>query len=206
MGPSESRPASHTVMSSRTALRTSPSTDRASQVPRLTFPHAPSPIIPGDPMSAYAHFFPTGIGLRHLWKVGHTPLCVTRPKRVRLRYGSCVRHGVIPPGITPTGASTQRLLPYAARLPTWRTSTYHGNYLSSYKVGQAYPDAPEITEVESLSFYTRGQTIRVSPCKSVFYYRPRMTQINTVQYESIFCQQPVCVFTNSHYKHNPLTF
>lgn len=24
-------------------------------------------------MGAYAHFFPTGDGLHHIWKVGHTP-------------------------------------------------------------------------------------------------------------------------------------
>jgi len=35
------------------------------------------------------------------------------------------------------GASTMGLLPSAARLPTWRTSKYHGNYLSSCKVCQA---------------------------------------------------------------------
>ncbi len=44
------------------------------------------------------------------------------------------------------GASTTGLLQAAARLPTWRTSNSHGNYLSSYTVCQAYPDAPEHTE------------------------------------------------------------
>ena len=44
------------------------------------------------------------------------------------------------------GASTMGLLPSAARLPTWRTSKYHGNYLSRCKDCQAWPDAPKGTD------------------------------------------------------------
>ena len=52
----------------------------------------------------------------------------------------------------------------------------------------------------------RGRTKKPHHGESVFYYRPRMTRFNTDQHGSIFCQQPVSAFTNSHYKHNPLTF
>jgi hypothetical protein len=41
------------------------------------------------------------------------------------------------------GASALGLRPRAARWSTWRTSKYHGNYLSSCKESQAWPDAPE---------------------------------------------------------------
>jgi len=54
------------------------------------------------------------------------------------------------------GASTMGLLPSAARLPTWRTSKYHGNYLSSCKACQAYPDAPNGRQWTPMDIEERG--------------------------------------------------
>ena len=80
-----------TVIYSRSPLRTSPPAMRVSQVPRLTFPHAPSPLTPASPPGSLARCSPDGGRLRHIRKVGQLAVCVTRPKRVRLRYGSRVR-------------------------------------------------------------------------------------------------------------------
>ena len=59
---------------------------RTSQVPRLIFRHAPSPITPDSPTGSFARLSPVGGRLHHIRKVGHCQLRVTRPKRVRLRW------------------------------------------------------------------------------------------------------------------------
>jgi hypothetical protein len=74
-----------------TDVDTTVSPGRVSQVPRPIFPRALSPITPGGPMAAYAHFFTTGFGLHHDPEGWSRSTCVTRPNRVHLRYGSRVR-------------------------------------------------------------------------------------------------------------------
>jgi hypothetical protein len=64
---------------------------RVSQVPRPIFPRALSPITPGGPMVACAHFFTIGNGLHHNPEGWSRSTCVTRPNQVHLRYGSRVR-------------------------------------------------------------------------------------------------------------------
>jgi len=91
MDPSDSRRGPTSVMSSRPRLRTSPSPRRVSQVPRSICPHALSPFTPGGPMAAFARCFATGGGLHHSPAGWPSSTCVTRPIRVRLRYGSRVR-------------------------------------------------------------------------------------------------------------------
>ena len=59
---------------------------RTSQVPRLIFRHAPSPITPNSPTGSFARLSPVDGRLHQFWKVGHCYLSVTRPKRVRLRW------------------------------------------------------------------------------------------------------------------------
>ena len=59
---------------------------RISQVPRLIFRHAPSPITPDSPTGSFARLSPVSGRLHHLRKVGHCRISVTRPKRVRLRW------------------------------------------------------------------------------------------------------------------------
>ncbi len=61
---------------------------RISQVPRLIFQHAPSPITPDSPTGSFARLSPVSGRLHHLRKVGHCRISVsvTRPKRVRLRW------------------------------------------------------------------------------------------------------------------------
>jgi Recombinase zinc beta ribbon domain len=61
-----------------------------SQVPRLISTRALSPLTPEGSSSAYARCFPDDTRLRLIRQLGHL-LGVTRPKRVRLRYGSRAR-------------------------------------------------------------------------------------------------------------------
>ena len=74
-----------------TGVDITPSPGRVSQVPPPIFPRALSPITPGGPMAACAHFFTTGFGLHHNPGGWSRSTCVTRPNRVHLRYGSRVR-------------------------------------------------------------------------------------------------------------------
>ena len=60
---------------------------RVSQVPRLIFLRTPSPLTPESPLTALPRFFVSGSRLHHIRQIGHSQLRVTRPKRVRFRYG-----------------------------------------------------------------------------------------------------------------------
>ena len=64
---------------------------RASQVPRPIFPRALPPPTPRSPTTALARCFIAGSRLHHSLADWPLLLCVTRPKRVRLRCGSRVR-------------------------------------------------------------------------------------------------------------------
>jgi hypothetical protein len=74
---------------------------RSSQVSSTSFPRALSPFTPPDPETASTRCFIPGTRLRHLRKLRRPDLCVSRPYRVRLRYGSRVRfrglHLAVPP-------------------------------------------------------------------------------------------------------------
>jgi len=63
----------------------------ASQVPRLISPRAPSPTTPEGPTAAATHCFTAGVRLHHSLAGWPPSLWITRPNRVRLRYGSRVR-------------------------------------------------------------------------------------------------------------------
>ncbi len=65
--------------------------ERVSQVPRLICPHAPSPTTPESPTDALTLCFSVGGRLPLLGQTGRSHSGVTRPNRVRLRYGSHVR-------------------------------------------------------------------------------------------------------------------
>ena len=91
MNPSDFQHGHATVMSSRLALVPSPPPCRLSQVPRLICPRALSPTTPGGPMAACTRCFTIGSGLHHSLAGWPRSTSVTRPNRVRLRYGSRVR-------------------------------------------------------------------------------------------------------------------
>ena len=61
------------------------------QFPRLICPRTLSPTAPGGPMAACACCFAIGGGLHHSPADWPLSICVTRPNRVRFRYGSRVR-------------------------------------------------------------------------------------------------------------------
>ena len=72
---------------------------RTSQVPRLIFRHAPSPITPDSPTGSFARLFPVDGGLHHIRKAGRCQLRVTRPKQVRLRWARVFIVWVVTPPI-----------------------------------------------------------------------------------------------------------
>jgi hypothetical protein len=110
---------------------------RVSQVPRPIFPRALSPITPGGPMAACAHFFTIGCGLHHNPEGWSRSTCVTRPNRVHLRYGSRVRSA----RLRPFGLLRGPLAPLLAERAISRVKL-----LSGYKISQVYPGAPELTQ------------------------------------------------------------
>ena len=107
---------------------------RVSQVPLSIFPRVLSPTTPESPTVAYACCFTAGNRLQHLWKTGHSRACVTRPNRVRLRYGSRVRRSRL---------RTRRITPSCARLATCQTGNSHDGHLSVHKIDQVYPGTPK---------------------------------------------------------------
>ena len=64
---------------------------RASQVPRLLFLNAPSPVTPGNPSLAVECLFSDGFRLQQTRQLGHSQFHVTRPNRVHFCYGSLIR-------------------------------------------------------------------------------------------------------------------
>jgi len=124
--PSDSRRSPPVVMSSHRPLRPSPSPRRVSQVPRLICPRALSPTTPGGPMAAYARCFATGDGLHRSLAGWPLSTCVTRPNRVRFRYGSRVRSAGLrhrgslrgPPALLPVERAINRATSFHVARPT----------------------------------------------------------------------------------------
>jgi hypothetical protein len=105
-----------------------------SQVPGLLISlHALSPTTPESPVAALAPYFTTG-GRLHP-RLGDWPLslCVTRPNRVRLRYGSRIRSA----RLRSADRSAPRWLGYLLN------GQLQGKLLSAYKISQAAPGAPD---------------------------------------------------------------
>jgi hypothetical protein len=75
---------------------------RTSQVPRLIFRHAPSPITPDSPTGSYTRLSPASGRLHHFRKVGRCQVCVTRPNRVRLRWARVFVVRVVNPSPSPS--------------------------------------------------------------------------------------------------------
>ena len=106
---------------------------RASQVSRFICRHAPSPLTPESLTAAHIRSFTVSTRLRHFRQLGHSHLCVTRLKRVRLRYGSRLR---LP------DASCCRITPTPRPVGYMSSGSLHGGLLSFHKTTE-YPDAPE---------------------------------------------------------------
>ena len=109
---------------------------RASQVPRLICPHAPSPTTPESPVVALAPYFTTGSRLRHVWQLGRSHFILTRPNRVHLCYGSRVRLA----RLRQTDCSAPRSLGYLLN------GQLQGKLLSAYKISQAFPGTPYVKD------------------------------------------------------------
>ena len=110
IGPADSRTRSAMLMFSHAPWV--PPACRGSQVPRSVLRHAPSPITPAGPVAAYARSSPPAAGFTPFWKVGRLSNGFTRPNRVHLRYGSCLRlRGLRHPDCSKTGISSGQMSP-----------------------------------------------------------------------------------------------
>jgi hypothetical protein len=144
MDPSDSRRDRTAVMFSRHSLTDGPPGPSAAPLGLpgswLICRHPPSPITPESPIAALARCFTTGMGFRTFGRLA-TLNGVTRPKRVH----ACALR------LTPSlrGASPGRIAPPDARAATWRTSTYHVQYLSTEKISQTSPGAPKSRKTEN---------------------------------------------------------
>jgi hypothetical protein len=138
MNPSDSPRSQKTVINSRRlladryALSVHPRRG-VSQVPRLICRRPPSPTTPESPTAASAHCSAVDTRLRHLWQVGHSQ------QRNEAESGSLALR------LTPSQSQGfgSRVTPTTACSATWRTSNYHGQYLSTNKINQASPGTPE---------------------------------------------------------------
>ena len=105
---------------------------RVSQVPRLICPRALSPTTPEGPAAASARYFAASIRLHPRGWIGHLQQPLTRPNRVRLRYGSRVRLA----RLRRTNYSVSRSLGYLSN------GQLQGKLLPAYKISQASPGTP----------------------------------------------------------------
>jgi len=129
---------------------------RASQVPRPICRHAPSPITPESPATAYARFFTASSGLHLSWTDSHSQ------KFNEAETGSLALR--LAP--SPHEASPDRVAPSHARSATCQTGNLQGRLLSACKIGQALPGAPGLTGytgcVKDVSpFRTNGKTLHL---------------------------------------------
>src|SRR5208282_3684182 len=135
MSRSDSRPSRPRVMHSPRALaRLRRPLRRVSQVPRRIFPHAPSPTTPESPVIALAPLLHHRLQASSRMAAWPLSVCITRPNRVRFRYGSWVRLA----RLRVTDCSAPRGLGYLLN------GQLQGKLLSAYKISQASPGAPYI--------------------------------------------------------------
>jgi hypothetical protein len=135
MGRSDSRPSRPRVMHSPRALAClRRPLRRVSQVPRLIFPHAPSPTTPESPVIALAPLLHHRLQASSRMAAWPLSVCITRPNRVRLRYGSRVRLA----RLRVTDCSAPRGLRYLLN------GQLQGKLLSAHEISQASPGAPYI--------------------------------------------------------------
>jgi len=132
---SDSRPGPLTVIYSRWRLPrvATPLPCRVSQVPRLICPCALHPLTPGSPATAFTHCFIAGFRLHP-----HPADCPL-PSR---NEAEAVLLALRLTG-SPFGASSNRIPPIHARFATCRMGNLHGEFLSSHKISQAWPGAPD---------------------------------------------------------------
>ena len=133
---------------------------RISQVPRLIFRHAPSPITPESPTGSLACLSPVSGRLQHLRKFGRFQVRVTRPKQVRLRWARVfvVRAGTgpsLPISLKRTGLTPHVWLPARdrPRLHTEQAINMSGTFQPdrSARLGLAYQRSLKQYQVGSSS-------------------------------------------------------
>ena len=148
MDPSDSQQGRITVMYFRHPLTTLLPPRWVSQVPRLIFPRALSPTTPGGPMAAFVRFFTTGGGLHHSLAGWPLSICVTRPNRVHLRYGSRVRStGLRPFGLLrgpPAPLPAERTINRVTSFQVTRSARLSLAHQRTQRRTKASPDAPHL--------------------------------------------------------------
>ena len=124
MNPSDSRDRTDQGYDFPSSASSLPGATSGLSVPLVPFRHAPSLLTPESPSPAHTRCFRDGDRLRHIRKLGRSRLGITRPKRVRCRYGSCLRPHRCS---TPHGYPPARLRGYMAN------GSFHGDLLSDHK-------------------------------------------------------------------------
>jgi hypothetical protein len=158
MGRSDSRPSRPRVMHSPRALAClRRPLRRVSQVPRLIFPHAPSPTTPESPVIALAPLLHHRLQASSRMAAWPLSVCITRPNRVRLRYGSRVRLA----RLRVTDCSAPRGLRYLLN------GQLQGKLLSAHEISQASPGAPYIGLYVCIPNFSRRETPYAHPIDGV---------------------------------------
>jgi len=128
-----------------------PGAAKGLSVPIVLFRHAPPLLTPESPSTAHTRCFMNGCRLRHLRKLGRSRCRITRPNRVRLRCGSCLR---LAQGFTPHGYPTACLWGYMVN------RSFHGELLSDHKTTIVLLTHRMNTNGHSFSFTTRARRTR----------------------------------------------
>jgi len=102
----------------------SPWAAKGLSVPIVLLRHAPSLPTPESPSTAHTRCFMDGHRLRHIRMLGRSRFRITRPNRVRLRCGSCLR---------PPKCFTPRSYPPACLGDYMANGSFHGDLLSDHK-------------------------------------------------------------------------
>ena len=119
MGPSDSDNGRCVVMCSHAPLAQQPPMS-VSQVPRLIFLYAPSPTTPGGPHGFALVYPPWTTGFTISGRLAALHLCVTRPNRVHLRYGSHIHSA----GLRPASCQPPASLPVERAIYRMNTSQF----------------------------------------------------------------------------------
>ncbi len=142
MTPSDSPSGPPAVMRSRRRLSRphalSPGTRRGLSGSWLIDRRPPFRTTPGSSTAAFARCLAVDIRLHQLGKVGRSQIRVSRGRK----GFACATADVFA-----FSGSDGVVTRAAAESATWRTSNFHGQFLSTDKINQIYPDAPERTQV-----------------------------------------------------------
>ena len=126
----------------------------------------PFPPTPGSSTTARARCWAVDVRLHQLGKVSRS--------RIRVSPGRTGFAGATADVFAFSG-SDGAVARTAAESATWRTSNFHGQYLSTDKINQTYPDAPDRTQCRGGSPVCDGGNGRAERSQAGASSEPRCT-------------------------------